>query len=69
LAHQSGLEPRRLFEGPYVYVGGVSFDVAPDGRRILLLEAVEQQNPVTHLNVVLNWFEDVRQKTDQSARR
>jgi hypothetical protein len=31
--------------------------------RFLLLEpAVQDATPVTHLNVVLNWFEEVRQK-------
>jgi serine/threonine-protein kinase len=58
--------PRGLFEGPYVDVGGVSFDVAPDGRRFLLLEPAEQAGPVTHLNVVLNWFEEVKQKAGGS---
>jgi hypothetical protein len=53
MARRTGLEPRRLFEGPYVYDGGVSFDVVPDERRFLLLDAVEQQNSVTHLNVGL----------------
>ena len=58
--------PRGLFEGPYVDVGGLSFDVAPDGRRFLLLEPAEQAGPVTHLNVVLNWFEEVKQKAGRS---
>ncbi len=55
--------PRLLFEGPYVDVGGLSFDVTPDGQRFLLLEPAEQEAaPVTHLNVVLNWFEEVKRK-------
>ena len=58
--------PQGLFEAPYVDVGGLSFDVAPDGRRFLLLEPAEQAGPVTHLNVVLNWFEEVKQKASRS---
>ena len=55
--------PRRLFEGPFVNVGGLSYDVTPDGQRFLVLEPAEPAAaPVTHLNVVLNWFEDVKQK-------
>jgi serine/threonine-protein kinase len=55
--------PRVLFEGPYIDVGGLSFDVTLDGRRFLVLErAVQDTAPVTHLNVVLNWFEDVKRK-------
>jgi Tol biopolymer transport system component len=55
--------PRLLFEGPYVVVGGQSYDVAPDGRRFLVLEPAERDTaPVTHLNVVLNWFQELKQK-------
>ena len=55
--------PRLLFEGPYVMVGGQSYDVTPDGQRFLVLEPAEQEAAqVTHLNVVLNWFEEVKQK-------
>jgi len=54
--------PRLLFEGPYVMIGGQSYDVSLDGKRFLALEPVEQE-PVTYLNVVLNWFEELKQKT------
>jgi serine/threonine protein kinase/Tol biopolymer transport system component len=55
--------PKLLFEGPYANVGGASYNVSRDGRRLLLLEPVEPDlAPVTHLNVILNWFEHIRQK-------
>ena len=55
--------PRLLFEGPYLLVGGQSFDVSPDGERFIVLEPVEKElEPLTHFNVVLNWFEDVKQR-------
>ena len=57
---------RLLFEGPYVMIGGQSYDVAPDGQRFLVLEPIEQE-PVTHLNVVLNWFEEVKQKAGHAS--
>ena len=57
-------QPRLLFEGPYVMIGGRSFNVSSDGQRFLVLEPVEQE-PVTYLNVVLNWFEEVKEKTDR----
>jgi hypothetical protein len=54
--------PRLLFEGPYTTI-----DVSPDGR-FLALEPVEAQiAPLTHLNIVLNWFEDVRRKAGTHA--
>jgi len=58
-------EPARLlFEGPYALVGNKSYDVTSDGQRFLVLEPVEQQlAPVTHLNVVLNWLEEVKRRT------
>ncbi|MGQ0735061.1 MAG: hypothetical protein ACT4QD_15570 [Acidobacteriota bacterium] len=45
--------PRALF----TLSGGLSdaFDVAPDGQRFVMVQEVE--NPVTHINVVLNWHE------------
>jgi len=43
-------------------------DVTPDGQRFVVLEPVEKElAPVTHLNVVLNWFEDVKKKTAPRA--
>jgi serine/threonine-protein kinase len=54
--------PRVLFEGRY-RLGGVNvddtrnYDVTRDGRRFLMLKDDEQ--PLTsHLNVVVNWFDD-----------
>jgi eukaryotic-like serine/threonine-protein kinase len=56
-------KPHLLFEGPYVLVGSQSYDVSPDGQRFLVLEPVEKElEPLTHLNVVLNWFEDVKHR-------
>jgi Tol biopolymer transport system component len=61
--------PQLLFEGPFVQVGGSSYDVTPDGRRFLLLEpAGRDAAPVTHLNVVLNWFEEVTEKAGAGPR-
>jgi hypothetical protein len=39
------------------------YDVSSDGQRFLMLEPSEQaQAAPTQINVVLNWFEDVKQK-------
>jgi len=61
-------KPQLLFEGPYVMIGNQSFDVSADSKRFLVLDPVEQE-PITHLNVVLNWFEDLKQKTMPDAAR
>jgi serine/threonine-protein kinase len=54
--------PRVLFEGDYINVPGRSYDVSPDGRRFLLLKSSEEPLRQTRLNVVTNWFEEVKRK-------
>ena len=52
--------PKVMFEGPFLNVPGVSFDVAPDGKHFLMLEENQKQAPTTQLNVVLNWFDELK---------
>jgi Tol biopolymer transport system component len=56
--------PRVLFERPYVLatVPISNYDVSPDGRRFLMVKGDEQPTTATQINVVLNWFEEVKQK-------
>jgi Tol biopolymer transport system component len=57
--------PRMLFEGRYepAPVPNVNYDVSPDGQRFLMLKPSEQtQAAPTQINVVLNWFEELKQK-------
>jgi hypothetical protein len=37
-----------------------TFDVSPDGRRLLMIKETEQAAPATQISVVLNWFEDLK---------
>ena len=37
------------------------YDVAPDGQRFLLVRKEEGSDP-TQINVVLNWFEELKQR-------
>jgi eukaryotic-like serine/threonine-protein kinase len=60
-------KPRTLFKHPGVTMGGEPmrlFDVAPDGQRFYAAQEVESSSPppVTHINLVLNWFEDLKAK-------
>ena len=42
---------------------GPNYDVSPDGQRFLMLKPIEQaQAAPTQINVVLNWFEELKQK-------
>jgi Tol biopolymer transport system component/tRNA A-37 threonylcarbamoyl transferase component Bud32 len=57
--------PKMLFEGQYQSLPTIStpnYDVSPDGERFLLLKPVEQDQAATQINVVLNWFEELKQK-------
>jgi serine/threonine-protein kinase len=58
-------KPRMLFEGQYELTTGTipNYDVSPDGQRFLMLKPSEQaQAAPTQINVVLNWFEELKQK-------
>jgi hypothetical protein len=56
-------KPKVLFEGTYVPTprSFPDYDVSPDGQRFLMLKATEQTAPM-QINVVLNWFEELKQK-------
>jgi Tol biopolymer transport system component len=58
-------KPRMLFEGPYLpsAAGNSFYDVSPDGQRFLMLKPVEYLTSApTQINVVLNWFEELKKK-------
>jgi eukaryotic-like serine/threonine-protein kinase len=58
-------KPRMLFEGSYLPtpLTNPNYDVSPDGQRFLMLKPTEQaETAPTQINVVLNWFEELKQK-------
>jgi serine/threonine-protein kinase len=58
-------KPRMLFEGRYELapIPIANYDVSPDGQRFLMLKPSEQEQAApTQINVVLNWFEELKQK-------
>jgi len=57
--------PRTLFEGQYIPTPSTfpNYDVSPDGQRFLMLKSAEQEQAApTQINIVLNWFEELKQK-------
>jgi len=54
---------KAVVEGPYLPTPATlsNYDVSPDGQRFLMLKPIEQEAP-TQINVVLNWFEELKQK-------
>jgi len=55
-----------LFEAPYLLNAaggaGANYDVTTDGQRFLMLKGNEQGPAATQINVVLNWFEELKAK-------
>lgn len=49
--------PRRLFSAPGL--GG--YGVSPDGRRFVMVRPEPQPTPA-HLNLVVGWFDELKQK-------
>jgi Tol biopolymer transport system component/tRNA A-37 threonylcarbamoyl transferase component Bud32 len=58
-------KPGVLFEAPYLPSGSPdpNYDVSPDGQRFLMLKSTEQEQAgSTQIDVVLNWFEELKQR-------
>jgi len=51
----SASRPELLFEGDYE-----GWDIAPDGKRFLMVKNETAESAPKHLNLVLDWFEDLR---------
>ena len=53
--------PQLLFDGEYLRYGPRAvYDVTPDGQRFLMIKESEEETTVTHLNVALNWFDELK---------
>ena len=64
--------PRVLFAGRYWQSlpgrGDATYDVSPDGQRFLMIK-VEEETASTQLNVVLDWFEELKRRVPAGAGR
>lgn len=60
-------KPRALFEGRYRWYGVANYDVTPDGQRFLMLQSV-QSAPIIQLELVVNWFDELRARVRPSSR-
>ena len=58
-------KPQVLFEGDYVVETGYSwlqdYDVAPDGRFLMIKRSEEELAPPS-IHIVLNWLEELKQR-------
>jgi hypothetical protein len=52
--------PRMLFEGRFL--DNARYDVSPDSQRFLMIKPDPAESGPAHVNVVLNWFEEVKRR-------
>ena len=50
--------PTKLFEGEFE----LEYDVSPDGQRFIMIERVKSETVTRQINIVLNWFEELRER-------
>jgi len=64
-------KPSLLFSAAYMrhWQGLPDWDIAPDGKRFLMIKVSETESAPTHLNVVLNWFEELKNKSNTGQKR
>ena len=51
--------PHLLSEGDY-FVPGHYYDVMPGAKQFLFIKEIEQPHGSTEINVVLNWFDELK---------
>jgi len=55
--------PRLQFTGPFVRTPGrINYDVAPDGESFVMIDSGEESGAATDVNVLLNWFEELKRR-------
>jgi eukaryotic-like serine/threonine-protein kinase len=57
-------KPRLVFEGDYegALASRANFDISPDGRRFLMLQAAARREAQAEIKIVPNWVEQVRSR-------
>jgi hypothetical protein len=41
----------------------------PDGKQFVFIKEMQPQQAATHINVVLNWFEELKQRMSRATKR
>jgi hypothetical protein len=52
---------RVLWEGEYLDIAGYSYDITPEGENFLMKKSSETRNTTTRIELVTNWFDEIRQ--------
>jgi serine/threonine-protein kinase len=63
--------PRPLFAGPYLNTGAIAnYDVDATDERFIVVQRLEMApQPVTHIELVVNWFEELAERVPVSSMR
>ena len=56
----SASPPKEMFRGPFIDVFDKSFDVSRDGKKFLVLKAVNDNERINRLEVIVNWPEELK---------
>jgi hypothetical protein len=58
-------KPQRLFEKPYERSQAFwpNYGVTADGQRFVMVKRIDQGEAPAQINVVVNWFEELRRAT------
>jgi hypothetical protein len=61
--------PKELFSGQYEsFRSMANYDITPDGERFIMIKLEEGSEP-TQINVVLNWFEELKRRVPVAKKR
>jgi Tol biopolymer transport system component len=64
-------KPKLIFEEQYAFSTtptARNYDVSPDGQRFLMVKTIDQEQPAAQINIVQNWFEELKQKVPTGKR-
>ena len=59
---------QQVFQGIY-YTSGHYFDVMPNGKQFVFIKEMEQAQAATQINVVLDWFDELKERMSAGAKR
>jgi len=64
-------KPRMLFEGRYAAdsPAQTNYDVNPDDQRFVMVKPSEEELKATQINMVLNWFEELKRRVGSGGRQ
>ena len=65
----SASKPKVLFQGDYALSAGTlaNYDVSKDGQRFLMVQEGADETEPTHINMILNWFDELKRLAPAGA--